>query len=162
MSVRRKPEHLYAIKKREGPWGTVFRVSLTRAGKTVAKLFRDRDHGGTRAALKAAKAWRDARIEEMPPKTRAEFGRMITAKNTSGCPGVYRRKLVKGGREYWIWQAQSPTGAGPLRTRSFSIDRYGEDHAYALAVQAREEFLANVQGYLPIKVVPEAFRRGDD
>ena len=37
MAIRRKPEHLYAIKKRVGPWGTVYRVSLTRADKSVAK-----------------------------------------------------------------------------------------------------------------------------
>jgi len=162
MSVRQKPEHLYAIKKRVGPWGTVYRVSLTRAGETVAKLFRDRDHGGSRAALKAAKAWRDAHLAVLAPKTRAEFGRLITVKNTSGCPGVYRRKTLVRGREYWVWQAQSPTGAGPLRTRSFSVNRYGEDQAYALAVQVREGFLQEAQGHLPLKMVPVQFRRGDD
>lgn len=159
MSARRKPEHLYAIKKRVGPWGTTYRASLTRAGKTVAKLFRDRDHGGARAALKAAKAWRDTHLATLTPKTRAEFGRMITVKNTSGCPGVYRRKTVRLGRDYWVWQAQSPMGSGPLRTRSFSVNRYGEDQAYALAVQAREGFLQDAQGYLPIQMVPAQFRR---
>jgi len=159
MATRRKPEHLYAIRQRVGPWGTVFRVNLMRAGVKVDKLFRDRDHGNSsRAALKAAKAWRDARLAEMAPKTRVEYGRMITVKNTSGCPGVYRRKTVVRDREYWVWQAQSPSGAGPLRTRSFSVDRYGEDGAYELAVQAREEFLANVTGYLPLRLVPPRFQ----
>jgi hypothetical protein len=122
MAARQKPEHLYAIKKRVGPWGTVYRVSLTRAGETAAKLFRDHDHGGSRAALKAAKAWRDAQFAVLTPKTRAEFGRMISVKNTSGCPGVYRRKTVKDGRDYWFWQAQSPPGAGQMRSRSFSVN----------------------------------------
>lgn len=162
MAIRRKPEHLYAIKKRVGPWGTVYRVSLTRAGKSVAKLFRDRDHGSSRAALKAAKTWRDTQLAVLMPKTRTEFGRMISAKNTSGCPGVYRRKTVVRGREYWVWQAQSPSGAGPLRTRSFSVDRYGEDQAYQMAVQVREGFLQDAPGYLPIKSVPVQFRPADD
>jgi hypothetical protein len=140
----------------------VYRVSLTRAGKTVAKLFRDRDHGGSRAALKAAKAWRDAHLETLPGKTRTEFGRMITVKNSSGCPGVYRRKSVVRGREYWFWQAQTPSGIGPIRTRSFSVDRYGEDQAYAMAVHAREEFLQSVAGHLRLSMVPVQFRRTDD
>jgi len=159
MSARQKPEHLYAIKKRVGSTGTTYRVSLTRAGKTAAKLFRERDHGSSRAALKAAKAWRDALLAELTPKTRAEFGRLISVKNTSGCPGVYRRKTKIAGREYWVWQAQSPQGAGPMRTRSFAVSRYGEHQAYAMAVQVREQFLQEAEGYIPIKMVPVQFRQ---
>ena len=48
--------------------------------------------------------------------------------NTSGQPGVYlRRQIVRrNGNEYEYlhWQAQSPAGAKPWRSRSFSVDRF--------------------------------------
>ena len=35
-----RPDPVYAIRTRRGPQGTVYRVSFTRHGKNVAKLFR--------------------------------------------------------------------------------------------------------------------------
>jgi hypothetical protein len=46
----------------------------------------------------------------------------------------------------------------PLRSRSFSVDRYGFEGAYELAVQARAEFVAEVEGYVGVTLIPKRFR----
>jgi hypothetical protein len=149
-----KPDPWYAIIERKGPWGTTYRVSFTRHGKNVAKLFRDADYGSPRAALKAARTWRDKQARRLLPQTKQEFSRKLRPDNTSGCAGVYLKQSVRriGGRtyEYTYWQAWTPEGVKPFRSRSFSIERYGYDVAYALAVRARDEFVAEVEGYIGV------------
>ncbi len=124
-----KPDPFYAIRPIRGAWGIVYRMSFTRHGKNVAKLFRERDFDNARAALKAARAWRDRMTKALPPKTKQEFYQHVRPDNTSGCPGVYlKRQIVRRGKwsgEYAHWQAQTPQGVKPFRTRSFSVDRYG-------------------------------------
>jgi len=46
----------------------------------------------------------------------------------------------------------------PLRSRSFLVERYGFDDAFALAVKARAEFVAKVEGYIGVTLIPERFR----
>ena len=83
---------------RTGPQGTVYRVSCTRHGKNVAKLFRVRDYGNAREALKAARAWRDRMTQTVAPETKREFSQRMRPDNTSGCPGVYlKRQIVRRG-----------------------------------------------------------------
>jgi hypothetical protein len=158
----RKPDPWYAIRTRQGPWGVVYRVSLTRHGKNVAKLFRERDFGTARAALKAARAWRDQMTQTLMPETKQEFSQRLLPTNTSGCPGVYlKRQIIRRGDwqgEYAHWQARTPEGIKPMRTRTFSVDRYGFDGAYELAVKARAEFVADVEGYVGVTPIPERFR----
>jgi len=161
-SRARKPDPWYAIRTRSGPQGIVYRVSFTRHGKNVAKLFRVRDYGNAREALKAARAWRDRMARELRPETKQEFPRRVRPDNTSGCPGVYLKRLVmrRGDRtyEYVLWQAQTPQGVKPFRSRSFSVDRYGFDDANALAVKARAEFVAELEGYVGVAAIRERFR----
>ena len=158
----RKPDPFYAIRTREGPQGIVYRVSFTRHGKNVAESFRARDYDNARAALKAARAWRDSMTQSLLPETKQEFSQRIRPDNTSGCPGVYlKRQIVRRGDwsgEYTHWQAQSPQGVRPFRSRSFSVDRYGFGGAYELAVQARADFVAEVEGYVGVTLIPERFR----
>lgn len=160
----RKSDPWYAIRIRKGAKGIVYRVSLRRAGVTVWELFRARDYGTARAALKAARAWRDRTADTLAPETKQKFSERLRPHNTSGRPGVYlKRQFVhrKGTQyEYLHWQAQSPAGAKPWRSRSFSIDRYGYDAAYELAVAARAELVAQVEGYVGISPIPKRFRPG--
>ncbi len=149
-------------RSRKGPQGVVYRVSFTRHGKNVAKLFRARDYDNASSALRAARAWRDRMCRTLPPETKQEFSQRVRPDNTSGCPGVYlKRQVVRRGDwrgEYVHWQAQSPQGVKPFRSRSFSVDRYGFDAAFALAVKARAEFVAEVEGYVGVTPIPERFR----
>jgi hypothetical protein len=135
----RKPDAWYAIRTTKGPWGIVYRVSFYRQGKNVAKLFRARDYDSARAALKAAPAWRDSVTRKLGPETKQEFCQRARPDNTSGCPGAYLKRQVVRRRdwsgEYAFWQAQTPQGVRPFRSRSFSVDRFGFDDAYELAVR---------------------------
>ena len=76
----------YAIRTRRGPRGIVYRVSFTRHGKNLAKLFRVRDFDNAMAALKAARAWRDGMTQSLLPETKQEFSHRIRPDNTSGVP----------------------------------------------------------------------------
>lgn len=158
----RKPDPWYAIRKRSGAQDVVYRVSLTRHGKNVAKLFRARDFANERAALKAARAWRDLMTRTLVHQTKQEFCQRLRPDNTSGCPGVYlKRQIVHRGDwrgEYIHWQAQTPQGVKPFRSRSYSVERYGFDAAYELAVKARAEFVAEVEGYVGVTAIPIRFR----
>jgi hypothetical protein len=85
-----------------------------------------------------------------------------TAQQHQRCAGVYlRRQIVRRGDwtgECVHWQAQTPQGIKPFRSRSFSIDRYGFDGAYNMAVKARAEFVAEVEWYIGVTPIPERFR----
>jgi hypothetical protein len=113
----RKPDPWYAIRIRKGKRGVTYRVSLTRHGKTFAALFRSSDYGSARAALKAARAWRDSVSQTVMPETKQAFSQRVRPDNTSGCPGVYlKRQVVTRGDwrgEYAFWQAQTPQGVKP-------------------------------------------------
>jgi len=94
----RKPDPWYAIRIRKGKSGTAYRVSLTRNGKTLAALFRSIDYSSTKAALKAARAWRDSVSKSALPETKQAFSQRTGPDNTSGCPGVYlKRQIVERG-----------------------------------------------------------------
>jgi len=84
------------------------------------------------------------------PETKQAFSQRIRPDNTSGRAGVYlKRQVVTRGDwrgEYAFWQAHTPQGVKPGRSRSFSVDRYGFDGAYALAVQARAQFVTETNG----------------
>lgn len=123
-------------------------VRFRRNRKTYVGHFADSLHGGKRAALKAAKAWRDERLRDAQPMSSQSYYSFIRKNNTSGVTGVFRVKLIKtrknGTRaEHWVWIAHSPTK--PIRSRSFSIAKYGEKSAYKLAVAAREQFIAECE-----------------
>jgi hypothetical protein len=72
-----------------------------------------------------------------------------------------RSQIVRRGDwsgEYTHWQAQTPQRVKPFRSRWLSVDRYGFDVAYVLAVQARTEFVAEVEGLIGMTPLPEWFR----
>jgi len=158
----RKPDPWYAIRVRKRKRGVTYRVSLTRHGKTLAALFRSSEYGSAKAALKAARTWRDSVSQTVMPETKRAFSQRIRPDKTSGCPGVYlkRQIVTRGGwrGEYIFWQAHTPQGVKPRRSRSFSVDRYGFDRAYALAVQARAEFVTEADGFFGVTPIPERFR----
>lgn len=125
-------------------------------------MFREADYRSAGAALKAARTWRDHMVRVLLPETKVAFSQRIKSNNTSGCPGVYlKRQVIRRGDwrgEYTFWQAQTPEGVKPFRSRSFSVDRYGHDEAFARAVQARSEFVLEVEGFIGVAPIPERFR----
>lgn len=128
-----------------------WRVSLRRRGKRLVRNFPDKKYGGRCEALLAAKAHRDALLEQYPPITRKEFSSVRRRNNQSGITGVYRyakKYCLADGREKetWYWEAHWPTEMGRFQRISFSVNDYGEDLARRLAIRAREQGVKQLDG----------------
>lgn len=117
-----------------------YMVRIMRQGVMYQKNFSKKKYGGWGKAQKAAKEWRDEQLKILPPKMMNAEGRMSPL-NTSGVVGITlaRTGFKKNGKayEYWNWKANWPNcenrgGVG------WSIQKYGEDDAFALAVLSRE------------------------
>ena len=130
------------------PKGTSFywRVSFHRQGTHHRKGFPDSAYGGDAEALLAAKAWRDHLLCTLPVTSKAVFVARVKATNTSGVAGVTRTSEVRKGVTIHRWVAYSPHMNGmPRRSKNYSIEKYGEDESFALAVRAREAFVAELR-----------------
>ncbi|MFB9240642.1 AP2 domain-containing protein [Massilia antarctica] len=129
---------------RVGEIAGYWRVSIERKGKKYRKTFSDGVYGSTAAALAAAQTWRDQLFQSMPPSNKAAVAARINSTNTSGIAGVH---LAKAGPDKTpaSWVAMKPKSKGqPSRLKRFSIAKYGHEEAFALAVQARLAFVAEL------------------
>ena len=118
-------------------------VRMQRKGDKHEKFFSDRNHGGKRAALTAAKAFRDELEQAHKKYSVEELAQSPSRRNRSGVVGVrlHLQKDVRGDYEYhyWYWVAQWTDGHGRRKTKSFSCHTYGDEEAFRLAVEAREK-----------------------
>ena len=130
-----------------------------RNGKTYSKHFSDRKCGGKGKAQKLAKAYRDvlnAELKTIPKKPRKRRIFTIDSRNTTGELGVSRtvKKSPNGNtHEYYIagWRAEDKK----LKRASFSINKYGEEKAFKMAVDHRRKMMREIHGkdfYLESKV----------
>ncbi|MGI9241272.1 MAG: AP2/ERF family transcription factor [Verrucomicrobiales bacterium] len=146
-SANRNISRIDIDKGRTGTHG--WEVRITRRGRRVAKYFSDKDYSGKRASLAAAKRFRDEQIEKLRPYTRLEL--VKRAENRSGnVPGVRLRENVveKNGWQYTYktWEASwTPAQGGKRVKRQFSVNKYGEEQAYKLAVKARRQALRDLE-----------------
>ena len=136
---------MYAITRLQvRPSGTwCWSVNFSRAGKPGARRFYDPKYGGSRAAKRAAVAWRDAQLFKVKAMGILDFAQLRRANNTSGVPGVTLSKSAR--QTEGIWQARLKLDGGPTRTATFSVRLHGERQAYALAVKARRRMLAEAK-----------------
>lgn len=143
------PHHaaLYGIYRRDyTPSQAGWQVRIHRRGRIVVDTrFRDKDHGGADAALRAAQAYRDLAIRCHAPMPLRERNQILRRNNTTGVPGV-TRVLDRG--KYDLFCAATMLPDGRRLCRRFSIAKYGEHRAFELAVAARQEQLERVEGVL--------------
>ncbi|HMO13729.1 MAG TPA: AP2/ERF family transcription factor [Pirellulaceae bacterium] len=132
-----------------GNFNCGWQVRLQRRGQRFDRYFADSLYNGKRAALSAAKAYRDYLLKVTRSFTVKELAQYPSIRNNSGVVGVRSATQVeyRGGYEftYHFWVAQWTDADGRRRTRSFSCDKYGEDEAFRLAVQARDRGVAGSQ-----------------
>ena len=117
-----------------------YMVRIMRQGKMYQKNFSKKKHGGWGKAKAAAAEWRDEQLKVLPPKMMNAEGRM-SSRNTSGVVGVTLScatfEAQSGTREYWSWKSKWP-GCKFAGGIGWSIKKYGQDDAFALAVLSRE------------------------
>ena len=137
----KRPAKTYAIARIElsdaGARG--WQVRLQRRGVKHAKYFSDRLYGGSQAAYRAAKEWRDRLLNRLDSEDAVRTCRR-SARNNSGVVGVARVTVVApSGAEYHFWQAAWSPEPGQRRCVKFSVKKYGDRRAFELAVEARQQ-----------------------
>lgn len=137
------PTKHYGISRMRAPRGTLYwQVALRRRGAGLAKAFPDLKHGGSAAALATAITWRDRAVRG-PTLSLREFHAKVRTVNRSGVSGV--QKYFKASLPEGWWQARIKLADGREKTRSFSIQKYGDAEAFRRAVAARKELLRLVE-----------------
>lgn len=116
---------------------------MQRRGKKTEKFFSDNKFGGKRAALQAAKEFRDELEQLSRSYTVKELAEQPSVRNRSGVVGVrlHEQIDIRGEYEYhyWYWIAQWTDGLGRRRTKSFSVHTHGDEEAFRLACEARRK-----------------------
>jgi hypothetical protein len=113
-------------------------VSATRRNKRFTRYFSEH-RNGRRKALQAARAYRDKRLSRLPPPKKIGT---IEKRNTAGVIGVWRQEYRrKSGRWFARYIAEWPNSNGTSSTASFSVNFYGEEDAFDLAVYCRRKGL---------------------
>lgn len=129
--------------KRSGQSYGGWQVRMQRRGERTERFFSDLAFDGKRAALQAAKAFRDHLERQSLKFSVQELSTQPSIRNRSGIVGVrlHHQKDRRGEFEYqyWYWVAQWTDGRGRRRTRSFSVHQHGDDEAFRLACEARRK-----------------------
>jgi AP2 domain len=128
------------IRRYEHNYFKGYLVAIERAGRRRTEYFSDKPDG-PRAALARARAFRDAMVAKLPPPTKLK---RTNVANTSGVIGVSRtREYTRAGRWLVRYVAMWPVVSSQKRAKaSFSVAKYGEMRARALAVRARRDGVA--------------------
>lgn len=137
----RKSKAMYALSERSNAWN----VTIQRNKKRHIRTFAFDIYGGRKEALQLARAWRDEVVRTHLPEPQAQRIRRLRKDNTSGVAGV--RKTFKPDGQPWNWMAVTNASEGGLQQQFFSIRRYGDELARAMAIAAREQQLAKIKGY---------------
>lgn len=121
-------------------------VVLTRNRESFRKHFTDGVHGGRDPALAAAIAYRDEIVGRFAPLKRSEYVSVLRKNNTSGFPGVRLNRDAEGNPLYWA-ASWVPRAGAKAKVVKFSVAKYGFDRAKELAVRARADGVAQMDGY---------------
>ncbi len=119
----------------QGTYGFMMRIS--RNGNHINEFFSDKNSGGKRKALEAArKRYKKLKAKLPPPKTTKGIK---TARNRTGVVGVHLAVCESVyGEMYSSYCASWKTGTGGRSKLSFSFKKYGKRKAWELACLARE------------------------
>lgn len=128
-------------------------MRLYHQGTTYSKLFSDGVYGSPKKALKAARKYRKQLAKKLGIESlehRRRTRRLSSKRIETGVVGVYRGvSKTKSGKERHYYAVSWNPKPNVVRTKSFSIAKYGEEEAFRLAVRYREKMLKKVLGYLP-------------
>jgi hypothetical protein len=133
------PLTLYGISRGENCW----LVTIVRDGHRYRKQFHFGKYG-VGAGLKLAKAWRDEIVAGHPALSRHICAQRPRKDTSQEIPGIVCQHHPDGRPK--LWTAQTQCGPERRLRKSFSVGRYGEQGAKALAIQERQRQLAHLRG----------------
>ncbi len=113
-----------------------WKLDIQRSGKVHIHLFDFAEYGGEAQALDAAEKMRNQLVLKMPQAFTYENRQRLMPHNTSGHPGVYR--VQSNHIDYWRATTRIH---GYNLSKSFRVDRYGDEQAKELALRERERQL---------------------
>ncbi len=122
-----------------------FFVRLVRNGTTHNAFFADRRMGGKAKALKAAKEHYQKLLAKHGEMTRREWAETVRRKGKSGIIGVRRGSRTVRGEKYWFWVATWSPKPYVVQKQMFSVKKFGEAKAKALAIKARKVGLSTME-----------------
>ena len=126
-------------------------VTIQRRGVIYRKHFSDRRYGSRSKAFAAAQSYRDELVAQHPPMSLREYLSIRKKNNRSGVVGVCRycafetRELPED-RRRWFWVAAWSLPGGKRKRIKFSVSKYGEEQAFNMALKARREAIAKLEG----------------
>ena len=124
-----------------------FFVRLQRGGITHNAFFADQSCGGKRRALRAARKYFRVLEKKYRPMTRQRWAEMSRRKGKSGIIGVQRAVIKRPGQPRRVyWQANWSPSPYVIRRRTFSVRKFGERTAKALAIMARRIGVQTMRG----------------
>jgi len=136
----RDDTHIYAL-KRLPPRGNIsgaWRVMLRRQGRPISRTFKDSAYGSAETDFAQARDYRDAVMHALPPVTLREKANCLRSDNASGVSGVYK---AHDPQPRWVAYLSSPDG---VKTKGYSVSRYGDEKAKIFAIRKRQEWLADI------------------
>lgn len=122
-----------------------FFVRLIRKGTVHSAFFADRRMGGKKLALKAAREHYQKLLAKHGTMSRREWAETVRRKGKSGITGVRRGSRTIGGVKYWFWVATWSPKPYLVKKQMFSVVKFGEKEAKALAIKARKAGLAAME-----------------
>ncbi|MCG3772845.1 MAG: hypothetical protein JW384_04068 [Nitrosomonadaceae bacterium] len=135
---------MYAIRRHKAALNAwCWRVHFRRRGILYFKSFYDINCGGSKKAKTLAVAWRDEQLEKQKTFTVLEFHKQKRSNNVSGVPGVHYQK--SRAQPTGFWQANLKLHSGKRLSKTFSVQKFGHQEAFRLAVAARNELLLKIE-----------------
>jgi AP2 domain len=115
-----------------------FFVRLQRKGIVHSAFFADKSYGGRRRAFRAAQKHFRGLEKKYQPMTRKRWAQLLRRRGRSGIIGVRRTIIRRRGKQGRVcWQANWSPRPHVVRRKSFSVRKFGERKARALAILTR-------------------------
>lgn len=122
-------------------------VRVLREGAYFRKLFSDSIYGSPELALEHAKIYLEELKKELPRSRRVLSNKI--GRGNGPIPGVWKQKSKSRGHEYLAWHVMWTPVPGKHKTKSFSINKYGDTGAMRKAIAFRLEKLEEMSDEFP-------------
>jgi hypothetical protein len=126
-----------------------FFIRVRHKHRTLSAFFSDKKYGGKGRAFLAAQFYHEGlrlKFGLTGARLRRRNAEVVRRKGRSGILGVRRVIIRRARRRPWkYWAAHWSPLPGVYRKKQFSIRKYGEKKAKALAIKARRDGVRNMK-----------------